>query len=51
MTQEERKSNIKGQNNGYIHKNKSAGANVMADESSDKNKNNHLTDANSCSQW
>ena len=45
MTQVERKSNIKGKNNGYILKNKSAGGKSMADESSDKNQNNHLTDA------
>ena len=45
MTQGERKSNIKRQNIGYILKNKSAGGKSMAGESSDKNQNNHLTDA------
>ena len=49
-TQGEIKSNIKRQNNGYVIKNKSTGEKSMAAKSSDKNKNNNLTDYTSSSQ-
>ena len=50
MTQRERKSNIKRQNNGYILKNKSTGEKSMAVNSSEKNHNTYLNDATSVSK-